>query len=123
MLSFFSMQKFQIDEALTIRMIVDSQELEFHLRMSHLHEQISSGRVMTALPTEACPFPARKFYRCFAQVIEVKRDGVLITQAPVDQPILLATAVSTENTAPTLQAVPDSTDVTSSEDESIPKAA
>ena len=78
-LSFFSTQKFMLDEILTVRMFVDSDEMEFKVRMSHHHEQISSGRIMNAIPTAENPFPARKFYRCFAQVMEVKQNGVVLT--------------------------------------------
>jgi hypothetical protein len=81
MLSFFSAQKFLVDEGLTINMQVGPDELEFQLRLSHLHEQISSGRIMTQIPTEEHPFPARKFYRCFAKVLEVKRNGIVLNNA------------------------------------------
>jgi hypothetical protein len=82
LLSFFSTQKFKIDETLIVKMYVDTNEMEFLLRMSHLHEQISSGRIMNAIPTNENPFPARKFYRCFAKVLEVKQNGkVLATEA------------------------------------------
>ncbi len=75
LLSFFSTQKFKIDEELTLCTRVHSEELEYQLRFSHLLEQISSGRVMTMLPSEEHPFPARKFYRCYAKVLSLKRDG------------------------------------------------
>ena len=98
MLSFFSTQKFLIDESLNIRMTVGADDLEFQLKLSHLHEQISSGRIMTSIPTEENPFPARKFYRCFAKVIDVKRNGLSLHEKPV---------IPEEAFAPTLQAVPD----------------
>ena len=78
MLSFFSTRKFLIDEHILIHMKLGDDELDFQLQMSHLHEQISSGRIMTSIPTEEHPFPARKFYRCFAKVLELKRNGVSV---------------------------------------------
>ena len=113
MLSFFSTQKFKIDEELILKVQVNSDDLEFRLKMSHLHEQISSGRVMTALPTEENPFPARKFYRCFAKVIELKRNGIY----PQADSHALANG---ESPAP-LQVVPD--EVTASATEAEPKVA
>ena len=76
--SFFSTQKFLIDEVLNIQLNVGVDALEFQLSLSHLHEQISSGRIMTAIPNDSDPFPALKFFRCFANIIGVKRNGKCI---------------------------------------------
>jgi hypothetical protein len=70
--SFFCTDKFTIDEELEIEMNFSGNNLTYKVHMSHLHEQISSGRIMTDVPTDANPFPARKFYRCFANVLELK---------------------------------------------------
>jgi len=70
--SFFCTEKFSIDEPMEIQMNFSGHELTYKVVMSHLHEQISSGRIMNALPTEENPFPARKFYRCFSKVLELK---------------------------------------------------
>jgi hypothetical protein len=76
--SFFCAEKFPIDEELEIEMKFSGHELTYRVVMTHLHEQISSGRIMTGLPTEENPFPARKYYRCFSNVLELKgmeKDG------------------------------------------------
>jgi hypothetical protein len=70
--SFFCTDKFTIDEELEIEMHFSGHNLTYKVHMSHLHEQISSGRIMTNVPTEDNPFPARKFYRCFANVLELQ---------------------------------------------------
>jgi hypothetical protein len=72
MFSFFCTEKFSIDEELEICVNFSGQELTYRVLMSHLHEQISSGRIMNAIPSEENPFPARKFYRCFSKVLELK---------------------------------------------------
>ncbi|NDG83913.1 MAG: hypothetical protein EBX52_02620, partial [Proteobacteria bacterium] len=72
MFSFFCTDKFTIDEELEIEMHFSGHNLTYKVLMSHLHEQISSGRIMTDVPTEEDPFPARKFYRCFSKVVELK---------------------------------------------------
>jgi hypothetical protein len=108
MLSFFSTQKFLVDEGLTVTMNVESDSLEFQLRMSHLHEQISSGRIMTEVPTEANPFPARKFYRCFAKVLEVKRNGVVMSSAPTEVvTVAPAAPVAGEGMSPVMEVTAD----------------
>jgi len=70
--SFFCTEKFSIDEELEIHMKFSGHDLSYKVSLSHLHEQISSGRIMNALPSEENPFPARKFYRCFSRVLELK---------------------------------------------------
>ena len=72
MFSFFCTEKFSIDEELEIQMRFSGHDLTYRVSLSHLHEQISSGRIMNALPSEENPFPARKFYRCFSRVLELK---------------------------------------------------
>jgi len=72
MFSFFCTEKFSIDEEHEIQMRFSGHDLTYRVTMSHLHEQISSGRIMNALPSEENPFPARKFYRCFSKVLELK---------------------------------------------------
>jgi len=72
MFSFFCADKFTIDEELEIEMHFSGHNLTYKVLLSHLHEQISSGRIMIAVPTEENPFPARKFYRCFSKVVELK---------------------------------------------------
>lgn len=84
--TFFCTEKFAIDEPLLVNFVLQGKEQEYEVTMSHMNEQISSGRIMRAVPTEADPFPLRKFYRCYAKIV---RDP------------------SMEQTAPTLQAVPD----------------
>ena len=70
--SFLCTEKFTIDEELEIEMKFSGHDLTYRVLMTHLHEQISSGRIMNDLPSEGNPFPARKFYRCFSKVIELK---------------------------------------------------
>ncbi len=72
MFTFFCTEKFALDEELEIKLHFGGHDLTYKILMSHLHEQISSGRIMNALPTEENPFPARKFYRCFAKVLELQ---------------------------------------------------
>ena len=77
MFTFFCTEKFALDEELEIHLHFGGHDLTYKILMSHLHEQISSGRIMNALPTEENPFPARKFYRCFARILELQgMDGV-----------------------------------------------
>jgi hypothetical protein len=70
--SFFCTEKFSIDQELEIQVKFSGHDLTYKVTMSHLHEQISSGRIMNCMPTEENPFPARKFYRCFSRVTELK---------------------------------------------------
>lgn len=72
MFTFFCTEKFALDEELEVKLHFGGHDLTYKILMSHLHEQISSGRIMNAVPTEENPFPARKFYRCFAKVLELK---------------------------------------------------
>ncbi len=77
MFTFFCTEKFPLDEELEVKLHFGGHDLTYRIHMSHLHEQISSGRIMNALPTEENPFPARKFYRCFAKVLELQgMDGI-----------------------------------------------
>jgi hypothetical protein len=81
--TFFCTEKFALDEELEVQLHFGGHDLTYKIHMSHLHEQISSGRIMNALPTEENPFPARKFYRCFAKVLELQgMDGVEAETAP-----------------------------------------
>jgi hypothetical protein len=90
MFSFFCTEKFPIDEELEIEMKFSGHALTYKVVMTHLHEQISSGRIMTGLPTEENPFPARKYYRCFSNVLELKgmeKDGqTVLGQAQATPP-------------------------------------
>jgi hypothetical protein len=53
---------------------------------------------MNALPTEENPFPARKFYRCFSKVLELK--GMQKTEesgeAPTESGVQSETATETK---------------------------
>ncbi len=69
-LAFFCTEKFKVDEELQVHFSVLGETYQYPVILFNLHEQISSGRIMTSLPTEANPFPARKFYRCFAKVVK-----------------------------------------------------
>lgn len=76
--TFFCTEKFALEEELEVQLHFGGHDLTYKILMSHLHEQISSGRIMNALPSEQNPFPARKFYRCFAKVLELQgMDGVV----------------------------------------------
>ncbi len=65
---FFASQKFNLDEEFEITCEYEGERILFLITIDHIHEQISSGKIMSALPTEGLPFPTRKFYRCFAKV-------------------------------------------------------
>lgn len=67
-LNFFSTVKFQPDEELEIKIDHGGEPVTYQVTMTRLHEQISSGKIMNAIPDEEHPFPARTFYRCFAKV-------------------------------------------------------
>lgn len=70
-ISFFAAQKFPVDEELVVTYTMNSGESQtMHVVLRNMHEQISSGRVMNALPSENQPFPARKFYRCYSLVLK-----------------------------------------------------
>jgi hypothetical protein len=71
-ISFFAAQKFPVDEELTVFYQLKGEKKSLDVRMKHMHEQISSGRVMNALPTEENPFPARKFYRCYTSAVSAE---------------------------------------------------
>jgi len=93
--SFFCTEKFSLDEELEVHMHFGGHELTYKVQMNHLHEQISSGRIMNALPTAENPFPARKFYRCFGKVLELQgMDGVTDQSNPegTQQPEAVPTA-------------------------------
>ena len=96
MLSFFSTEKFPMEEEMTLTFMLGGKEQAYEVVMSHLHEQISSGRIMTSIPSENNPFPVRKFYRCYAKVSKYPSQEV----APDE--------TTTETLSPVpLQAVPD----------------
>ena len=67
--SFFAAQKFPVDEELNVFYTINGEKHSLTVTMKSMHEQISSGRIMNALPTDANPFPARKFYRCYTSVV------------------------------------------------------
>lgn len=70
-ISFFAAQKFPVDEELVVTYTMNSGETEsMNVVLRNMHEQISSGRVMNALPSDENPFPARKFYRCYSMVLK-----------------------------------------------------
>lgn len=90
-INFFSTVKFRQDEELEIRVDQDGEVTRYHVVMGHLHEQISSGRIMNAIPDAEHPFPARTFYRCFTK---------LLSKEAVTAPTETATpSVETETTA------------------------
>ncbi len=66
--SFFAAQKFPVDEELIVFFTENGEQQSMNVILRNMHEQISSGRVMNALPTEDDPFPARKFYRCYTTI-------------------------------------------------------
>ncbi len=68
-LSFFATQKFQVDEELVVFFNENGAEQSMNVILRNMHEQISSGRVMIAVPSEEDPFPTRKFYRCYTTVL------------------------------------------------------
>ena len=65
--TFFSTQKFPIDEELEITTHLNGETQVFHVILRTLREEISSGKIMNALPDEDHPFPARTFYKCYAK--------------------------------------------------------
>jgi len=69
-LNFFSSMKFQPDEKLEIKIAQGAEPATYRVSMTHLHEQISSGKIMNTIPDEEHPYPARTFYRCYAKVLE-----------------------------------------------------
>jgi hypothetical protein len=125
-LSFFSTRKFQIDEILTITLMVDTDQMEFNVRMSHHHEQISSGRIMNAVPTAENPFPTLKFYRCFAKILDVKQNGQsLMNTVTATDAVGTMGAVDnvTELKPAALEAVPEPTNPMAAPDEGALKVA
>lgn len=67
-ISFFANQKFAIDEELTVTFDLRGERQTRKVIMKSLHEQISSGKIMNMLPSEANLFPTQKYYRCYTQV-------------------------------------------------------
>jgi len=96
--SFFCTEKFSIEDELEIEMKFSGHDLCYRVTMSHLHEQISSGRIMNALPSPENPFPARKFYRCFSKVLEMK--GMEKDNGKSAEVASLSTAAPTEEATP-----------------------
>lgn len=97
--SFFAAQKFPVDEELTVFYQLKGEKKSVDVRMKHMHEQISSGRIMNALPTEQNPFPARKFYRCYTTALTAEgaaktTDETKTQEAPVASEPVVATAAS-----------------------------
>ncbi len=67
--SFFSTQKLPVDEELLVAFHQNGENKLVTVMVNHMNEQISSGKIMNALPCEENPFPARKFYRCYTSVV------------------------------------------------------
>lgn len=67
-ISFFSTQKFPLEETLVVNYEINGETHSVPVTLDHLHEQISSGRVMNAVPDDQHPFPTRIFYRCYTSV-------------------------------------------------------
>ncbi|MBS1958674.1 MAG: hypothetical protein JST80_04300 [Bdellovibrionales bacterium] len=67
-LSFFSSQKFPVDDELTVDVDYFGQKARFKILVTGIHEQISSGRVMNSIPSEDNPSTIRKFYRSYGSV-------------------------------------------------------
>jgi hypothetical protein len=82
--SFFSTVKFQPDEELEIRVEQHGEVMRYHVTMTQLHEQISSGRIMNAVPDADHPYPARTFYRCYTRVREVVGSETTVPEAVVE---------------------------------------
>ncbi len=80
-LSFFAAQKFPVDEELVVYFSENGEEKNMNVILRNMHEQISSGRVMTAVPSEEDPFPARKFYRCYTTVLNAVENAGSETEA------------------------------------------
>ena len=72
-IAFFTMQKLPAEAEVRITYTYHGEQITYQVIMTQLHEQISSGRIMTSIPDENNPFPALKFYRCFAQVLSVEK--------------------------------------------------
>ena len=91
-IAFFMTQKLPDEETVRITYTLHGNEIVYEAVTTQIQEQISSGRVMTSMPTEENPFPAVKFFRYFANVIsrtsseqpaEAAPDNVVpITAAP-----------------------------------------
>ena len=86
-LSFFCTEKFRVDDELQVSFSVGNESYSYPVILFNLHEQISTGRIMTSLPTEENPFPSRKFYRCFARVLKASE---LTGSAPAPEGLSLA---------------------------------
>lgn len=100
--SFFATQKFPMEEELTVSFQVNGEKQSLTVLLKHMHEQISSGRIMNSIPSEENPFPARKFYRCYTQAVgAVAAAKTEETQAPAD-----AVAAPVEVTATGEQTAP-----------------
>jgi hypothetical protein len=85
-LNFFSTVKFQPEEELEIRVDYGQEPVRYHVVMTHLHEQISSGKIMTSIPDEAHPYPGRTFYRCFTKVKEKVAGMTPVEEVPAETP-------------------------------------
>jgi len=105
-LSFFTAQKFPVDDELTFDVDYFGQKAHFKLLVTGIHEQISSGRIMNVVPNDENPFHVRKFYRTYGSVsgLEGLLPGMTDPSAN-DQPAQIAVAPAADG--PTLVAAPD----------------
>ena len=86
-LSFFTTQKFPVDEKLEITTFINGEAKVIQAVMRTTREEISSGKVMNGIPDEAHPFPARTFYKCYAQVaVAVAKDVAPETESETAAP-------------------------------------
>lgn len=98
-LSFFSSKKYMEDETLEVSAWIKGKHRTFEVQMKACHEQISSGRVMTGIPTLHEPLPNLTFYRCYAKVLSEKTQELSPEQSLDNVTSINAEAAATE--APT----------------------
>ena len=81
--SFFSTQKLPVDEELLVAFLQNGEKKSVTVMVNHMNEQISSGKIMNALPCDSNPFPARKFYRCYTSVVATAAASTAETTAEI----------------------------------------
>ncbi len=94
-LNFFSTVKFRPDEKLEVRVTRDGQIQKYSVVITQLYEQISSGKIMNAVPDSEHPFPARTFYRCFTKPV-VKVAAAVEAETAATETVAAVTEVVSE---------------------------
>ncbi len=68
---FFSTRKLRQSDEVEIEFQVGSKCELLDINVQSCHDQVSSGRIMRESPGADNPFPAKFYFRCYAQILKV----------------------------------------------------